>query len=66
MAADIVIVGVKPWDIAAFAELLLPTSGGIGLYDYAGGFVHVDVREKRARWLHKTKGGPEIGVAKFE
>ncbi len=46
-AADITVKGVKPADVAAYAETLLPDSGGIGLY---ATFVHVDVRETKARW----------------
>lgn len=47
LAADIKVSGVKPETVAAFAETLLPGSGGIGIYD---GFVHVDVRGTKARW----------------
>ena len=46
-AADIQVKGVSPAQVAAFAETLLPDSGGIGVYPT---FVHVDVREKRSRW----------------
>ena len=46
-AADIQVKGVAPETVAAFAETLLPHSGGIGVYPT---FVHVDVREKRSRW----------------
>ena len=46
-AADIKVQGVKPAEVAAYAEQLLPNSGGIGIYN---SFVHVDVREKKARW----------------
>lgn len=46
-AADIRISGVKPADVAAYAETLLPDSGGIGIYS---SFVHVDVRAVKARW----------------
>lgn len=46
-AADIQVKGVSPAEVAAFAETLLPDSGGIGLYPT---FVHVDVREQRSRW----------------
>ena len=46
-AADIAIKGVKPATIAAYAETLLPKSGGIGIYDT---FVHIDVRETKSRW----------------
>lgn len=47
IAADIHIDGVKPKDLAAYIETLIPTSGGIGIYS---SFVHVDVRRTRARW----------------
>lgn len=47
MAADIKVSGIKPADVARFAETLLPTSGGIGVYK---NFVHVDVRKDKARW----------------
>lgn len=46
-AADIVVSGVKPKEVAAFAETLLVGTGGIGIY---GGFTHVDVREVKSRW----------------
>ena len=46
-AADIRITGVKPKDLAAYVETLMPNYGGIGIYS---NFVHVDVREKRSRW----------------
>ena len=47
MAADIHIAGVTPRQIAAYAETLMPRSGGIGVY---GTFCHVDVRTERSRW----------------
>ena len=47
MAADIVVRGVNPKDVAAFAETLLPNTGGIGIYKT---FTHVDVRETKSRW----------------
>ena len=46
-AADITISGVRPADIAAYAETLLPDRGGIGIYK---SFCHVDVRTARSRW----------------
>lgn len=46
-AADIVVKGVHPKTVAAYVEKLLPNTGGIGIYDT---FVHVDVREVKARW----------------
>lgn len=51
-AADISIKGIAPKTIAAYAETLMPNTGGIGVYDSstAGHFVHIDVREQKARW----------------
>lgn len=46
-AADIVVKGVSPKNVAAYAETLMPKTGGIGIYNT---FVHVDVREVRSRW----------------
>lgn len=46
-AADITIKGVSPKEVAAFAETLLPKTGGIGIYD---SFTHVDVRAVKSRW----------------
>ena len=46
-AADITVKGVSPAEVAAYAEALMPDSGGIGIYKT---FTHVDVREKRSRW----------------
>jgi uncharacterized protein YcbK (DUF882 family) len=46
-AADIVVKGVEPRDVAAYAETILPNTGGIGIYS---NFVHVDVRAKKSRW----------------
>ena len=46
-AADIVVKGVAPETVAAYAETLLPRSGGIGLYD---NFTHIDVRAAKSRW----------------
>ena len=46
-AADFFIIGVSPATIAAYAEMIMPNMGGIGIYS---GFVHVDVRTARARW----------------
>lgn len=46
-AADIKVRGVDPKEVAAYAETLLPNSGGIGIY---GTFTHVDVRSRKSRW----------------
>lgn len=47
LAADIHIDGVTPKQIAAYAETLLPNTGGIGIY---ASFCHVDVRKVKSRW----------------
>lgn len=47
LAADIHINGVTPKEIAAYVETLMPSSGGIGIYQ---SFVHVDVRLVKSRW----------------
>ena len=47
MAADIKVKGVTPKKVAAYAEKLMPKSGGIGTY---GTFTHIDVRKTKSRW----------------
>ena len=46
-AADISVKNVAPAKVAAYAEKLLPKSGGIGTYKT---FTHIDVRTTKARW----------------
>lgn len=46
-AADIKVSGVSPKKVAAYAETILPSKGGIGIYDT---FTHIDVRANRSRW----------------
>ena len=46
-AADIVVKGVTPAKVAAYANTLLQESGGIGEYR---NFVHIDVRHEKSRW----------------
>ena len=46
-AADIRIQGISPKAVAAYAETLLPDSGGIGIYS---DFTHIDVRAGKSRW----------------
>lgn len=58
-AADIVVKGVAPEEVAKYAEYIMPNAGGIGLYP---SFVHVDVRAKRSRW---TNYGREKSVSGF-
>lgn len=46
-AADITVNGITPSAVAAYAETLLPDTGGIGRYKT---FTHIDVRKKKSRW----------------
>ena len=46
-AADIKVNGITPKKVAAYAEKLLPKSGGIGIYK---NFTHIDVRASKSRW----------------
>ena len=46
-AADIKVNGIAPKTVAAYAEKLLPKSGGIGIYKT---FTHIDVRATKSRW----------------
>lgn len=56
-AADIVVAGAEPQEVAQYAEFLQPTAGGIGVYKT---FTHVDVRETRSRW--DSRSGKEVSV----
>lgn len=58
-AADIVVSGIAPVEVAKYAEYIMPNKGGIGVYP---GFVHVDVRTSRSRW---TNYGKENAVSGF-
>ena len=54
-AADIQVAGVSVEDVAAYAESLLPAWGGVGRYPVkagrAKGWVHVDTRPNKSRWV---------------
>jgi uncharacterized protein YcbK (DUF882 family) len=50
LAADFHINGVEAETIAYFADGLMPDSGGVGIYEWG---VHIDVRQKKARWNNK-------------
>ena len=53
-AADIRMNGVSPTTIALFCEFyLFVDTGGIGLYK-GNGFVHIDTREKKTRWVQPS------------
>lgn len=45
-AADIVVSGVKPSEVYAYADSILP-NGGVGKYD---SFTHIDVRGTKSRF----------------
>ncbi len=59
MAADIVISGVKPVEVARYIESIHPNDYGIGQYI---DFVHVDTRDRRSRWQNF---GKEVVVSGF-
>ncbi len=46
-AADIKVKGIAPKTVAAYANTLLPKSGGIGTYKT---FTHIDTRATKSRW----------------
>ena len=53
-AADIQVADTPVEDVAAYAESLMPTWGGVGRYPVkpgrARGWVHVDTRPAKSRW----------------
>lgn len=55
-AADIQIENVSVAEAAAFAETLLPETGGIGRYPpkagRAAGWLHLDTRAEKSRWTN--------------
>ena len=68
-AADIRIAGVDPIQIALYAASLpfYSTKGGIGYYSRVGlkdGFIHVDVRSWKSRWISKA-GTAYVSVDKI-
>ncbi len=48
-AADIVVRGRTPAQVAAYAREIMPDWGGVGIYAKQG-FTHIDVREDKADW----------------
>ena len=54
-AADIRVPGVPVETLTAYAETLLPDTGGIGQYPVqpgrTTGWVHLDVRARKSRWV---------------
>lgn len=65
-AADIVVAGVKPAEVAKFAESIGVM--GIGLYEVKdGNFVHIDTRTKKSFWYgHAQEYRSTFGGAKKE
>lgn len=47
-AADIVVRGKTPAQVAAYAREIMPDWGGVGKYH---SFTHIDVREEKADWI---------------
>ena len=62
MAADITVTGVSNRDVAIYAATV---TNGVGLYDYTGGFVHVDVRPKKYLWQQDGKNLKYYAVEGF-
>lgn len=64
-AADIRITGVTPRDLARYIETEV-NPGGLGLYDYGdndkAGFVHVDTRAGKSRWVQTKSNGSATTV----
>lgn len=59
MAADISVSGVDPLTVARYAQSIM-AAGGVGLYQ---NFVHVDVRDNKARW--DSRSGKQVAVQSF-
>lgn len=47
LAADFDVTGVTPKEVYSYAESLLGSHGGLGLYSWG---VHLDVRAEKSRW----------------
>jgi uncharacterized protein YcbK (DUF882 family) len=61
-AADIRVEGLTVFELYILADQVEEfENGGIGIYD--GGFVHVDVRDARARWGRVA--GNYVSIAEF-
>lgn len=51
-ASDVRVQGVKPLVVYQYLNKKYPDALGLGLYDT---FVHVDCRDKKARWDYRTR-----------
>lgn len=64
MAADIYISGVRPVTLAAYAQSLLGSVGGVECGAYpSGGYVHVDVRGGKWRAVKADPSGKYQSVS---
>ena len=62
-ACDIQIQGVSPVIVGMYAQTI--GVGGIGVYSYpTGGFVHIDTRAVKYRWLTIVRGGSYQQISK--
>ena len=62
MAADITVSGISNREVAKYAAQI---TNGVGLYNYTGGFVHVDVRGAKYLWQQDSKNTKYYTVAGF-
>lgn len=62
-AADFTVTGVLNRDVAKYLQDI--GAKGIGLYDYIGGFVHVDTREKKYFWQQDSRNSKYYSVSTF-
>lgn len=62
LAADIVVPGWTPLQVAQVADALFPDWAGIGLYN---GYVHLDGR-KVMKYRFDKRSGKEVAVTKFK
>lgn len=62
-AADFTVTGVSNREVAGYLEKT--GAKGIGLYDYTGGFVHVDTRTEKYFWQQDGRNQKYYGVPGF-
>lgn len=62
-AADFTVTGVSNREVAKFLQGM--GVKGIGLYNYTGGFVHVDTRTTKYYWQQDSRTGKYYGVSSF-
>ena len=62
-AADFTVTGVSNRDVAKYLQDI--GAKGIGLYDYTGGFVHINTREKKYFWQQYSRNSKYYGVSTF-